>query len=139
MVRPFYETHGDLQNEKQVVDYLATQWDMIAFKLPIRYNLDFAFFRGNTLVALAEIKCRTFESTKYPTCMICATKRMHAIQLSQTLGVPALLIYRFTDSIKYIDFGQIQDEVKLGGRKDRNDPQDMGIMIHYNLDRMKDV
>lgn len=139
MVRPLYETKNDLQNEKQVVDYLATQWDATLMKLPIRYHLDYGIFRGETLVALAEIKCRTFEHNKYQTAMVCATKRMHALQLSQALGVPSLLVVRYTDKICYIDFAMMQDAAKFGGRKDRGDEQDLGIMIHYKTDRMKDI
>lgn len=139
MVRPYYESNGDRANEQQVAQYLEQKWDVKAVKLPIRYHLDYGLFRDHTLVAVVEIKCRTCRSDTFPTAMVCATKRMHANQISASLGVPCLLVVQYVDTLKFIDFAVMQDQVKIGGRKDRGDEQDIGIMIHYKLDKMRDL
>lgn len=136
MVRPKYETSGDRANESKVAELLEGKWNAKAVKLPIRYFLDYGLFRDGVLVAVVEIKCRTCRSDTFPTAMICATKRVHANQLSLSLNVPCLLVVEYVDCMKYIDFAMQPDQIKIGGRTDRGDPQDVGIMVHYNIERM---
>ena len=134
--RPIYETQSDIDNETSLVSSLEELWSCEAHKLPRSYQLDYALFKKNRLVALLETKRRRVDRNKYPSIMVSASKRLAAHQYSDLLGVPALFVIEYDDGVCFIDFDEEPDHYAMGGRVDRNDPADMELVCHYNKGRL---
>jgi len=139
MSRQMYETKEDLQRENLIIETVADKWHCKYIKLPIQYRLDFALIRNNKLKALSEIRVRNFSSDKYETIIVSAMKRLTARSLSRELLVPSFFIVKFDDLIKYIDFDESPDSFEVGGRigNTRRDADDVEIVCHYKIDRLK--
>ncbi len=138
MARKQYETEEDLEIERAIVGELCNQWKCTPQKLPISYHLDYALLRGEEIVALVEIKNRNIPSDQYETSIVPVTKRVAGKKLSQEIGVPALLVLRFQDDIKFVNF-DVQPTYAIGGREDRGDWQDKEIVCHYKLSDFKSI
>lgn len=135
--RPFYESDIDRSNEAAAIAVLADLYECSYRKLPISYGLDYALVRpDNSLLAIAEVKCRSNSSQTYPTIFVSALKRMKALELRRALNIPTLFVPVYTDGIFLIDFKEKPDSVTIGGRKDRGDKADIEPMIHYRTERL---
>lgn len=134
MNRPIYETQNTLDAEKSLVEYLEVVWSCSFKKLSRKAQLDYAAFRHDKLVALVELKCRTVRSDTYPTYMLSLDKIFAAHRLKQIAGVPVFLIVQWIDVIGYMQIGS-PDTVGLGGRIDRDDPQDIELVGYYNIEQ----
>jgi hypothetical protein len=139
-----YETSDDLDNERSVLTVVANSWRCSATKLPRRYELDYALHEqmgARRIKAFAEIKCRNFQTTKYETVVLSLMKLAKAEQLSRLCGVPSLLIVRFVDEARWLKIagdGSVSPvKVAIGGRTDRNDPDDIEVVAHFKIDQMR--
>lgn len=139
MSRQMFETKEDLQRENSIIEKVADRWHCKYIKLPIQYRLDFALIRDNKLKAMSEIRVRNFRSDTYKTIIVSAMKRLTARSLSRELLVPSFFVVKFDDCIKYIDFNESPDSFEVGGRtgKTRRDSDDVEIVCHYKIDRLK--
>lgn len=132
-MRPFYEIEADLDNERDIIQALHLPKDITFEKLPISYKLDYAVIKDDKIAAFAEIKARKNTMGAYGTYMIALSKYLTAKEYLNTLGLHTYLIVRWTDVIGKVllsDFDKSQIRVKLGGRKDRNDWQDIEPVVH---------
>jgi len=139
MSRPLYENNEDRGNEEAVITEVCNIWHCEYQKLPLAYKLDYALMRDQKIVALSEIKCRNVPTDAYETIMISSLKAVAARRLSEEMKVPAMFIIRYQDDIRFINFSEEPDSVEVGGRKDRNDPQDIEIVFHYDRKRLKSI
>jgi len=130
-MRPKYETTKDLQNEQEVADIVADLGYNLR-KLPVQYRLDFAIFRDSECLGFAEVKTRSFHMNKYPPVMISLSKVLAADALTRKTGLPCYLICKYTDCVARLDFAHPLD-LRMGGRTDRNDPQDVDICAFYPI------
>ena len=138
MIRPIYENEQDRSRERQVIDKLLKPGQK-AYKLKMENRLDFAVVdRSNTVVALVEVKCRTNKMRAYPSYMLDIPKVMAARQLSEACNCPAFLFVQWADALGYISFGS-PFQVGFGGRTDRSDSQDVGLMAYFDLDMFREV
>lgn len=128
-----HETTKDLVNERAVLDILCKQWKCSAFKLPERYELDFALLRDGKLKCFVEVKCRTFAQATYPTAVVGFRKVYTGLTLAEKAGVPFCLICRWTDAIGYT--GTFSGEIQFGGRCDRGDEQDPDLWMHIPINQ----
>jgi hypothetical protein len=71
--------------------------------------------------------------------MISSLKVIAARRLSEAMKVPCLFVIRYQDDIRFINFAEEPDSVQIGGRKDRNDTQDIEIVFHYDRKRLKSI
>jgi len=134
MARPIYETAADLANEQSVADIIEADGFEL-YKLPMRYELDFAvydFTQRKKIVAFAEVKARRVRHDKYPTVMISLSKVLKARQLTEATGLPCYLLLRYLDCLAKLDFAA-EFEVMKGGRSDRSDPQDADVCAYYQV------
>ena len=130
MSRPFYESPKDRGNEKEVVQkWLKEDSRYFVRKLRTKYILDFGVFekKTNKMVAAVEVRCRNVSPDAYPDIM-CNLLKHRAADMFNDLGIPTYFLVRFESgeiySHKYVlDNGHY--EVKLGGRTDRNDWEDI--------------
>jgi hypothetical protein len=123
-----HESPEDLANERAVLDIICKRWKCTAFKLPSRYELDYALLRDGVLKCFVEVKCRGSAQATYPTAVVGFRKVCTGITLAEKAGVPFYLICRWTDVIGYTS--TFNGEIRLGGRYDRGDDQDADLWMH---------
>jgi hypothetical protein len=140
MNRPMYESQNDLSNEKDVANYLADKWSCVFKKLPISYNVDWLLINNSeTPKAFAELKCRNNESIKYPTLLLSLSKWMKGKELGKELNIPFIVIVRWTDGVYFHIAGKHEVTYGFGGRRDRNDAQDVEPIVLIPTDTFKKV
>ena len=124
MDRPLYETSKDITNELRAIKRIVG--DREIYKLHPKYGPDFCVIKDGIITSWVEVKCRTFASTKFDTTMIDVSKMTKSFFLSEKTGKPFILIVEWTDKIGYFVIKTLENiEIRLGGRKDRNDPLDI--------------
>jgi hypothetical protein len=133
-----YETAQDLHNEHDVIERVSLHLNADYKKLPISYKLDFAMHKMASQMVwfFCEVKVRTNPVNRYPTMMLNLDKVMAARDLSRHTGIDSFLIVQWSDKIGTINFGDVF-EVGFGGRRDRGDSQDIGLMAHFEVERFK--
>ena len=132
-MRPTYENEKTLSEERNVVEFLCNKWKVEAIKLPIAYNVDYLLTRDDVAKSWLEVKCRHCSSAEYETYFISSKKIVNGLSLSETTNVPFYLAIRWNDKLGYIRVSKGSFEVKVGGRKDRNDWQDVEPMAHFKV------
>ena len=146
-MRPLYESRSDLNSEKKIIDYVSQCWNVVYYKLPISYKIDYAFYRMDTgtsksasenLVGFAEVKCRNHKFGTFPTYIISLSKVMEARRLARETNTKSLLIVSWLGALAYLDFFSYH-QVRHGGRSDRNDWQDQEPMCHFDLKHFKKI
>lgn len=138
-MRPLYESALDLERERAVIEQLAWQKGVSYTKLPLDYRVDYALHQHRRISAIAEVKCRRNRSDVYPS-LILSAKKFHAgLELSERMGVPFLVVAGWEDGIFYYKAGNEPLDYDIGGRVDRNDPQDVEIVVHLPVNRFQPV
>lgn len=136
MNRPMYETSADLKRESAVINEFCDIYKLEKQKLPFTQKIDFALVKKKKIVVFVEVKCRVFNMGKYKTMFISLDKVQAARDLTALTGTKTLLLVCWSDVMGYIDFAEPFD-VQLGGRTDRNDVQDFGVVAHYPINKFK--
>ena len=132
-MRPIYETDEDLKKEKSLSDMISKSWRCELQKLQPRDPFDYAAVRDGKVVAFVEMKNRTNEYGRYDTYMISMTKLMHAKNIKEATDIPSILAVKWTDSVGWVKLNNITTHVTMGGRFDRNDPQDVEPVCHIDM------
>lgn len=130
------ETTENLKLELLTIDAIAKSWKCDPVKLPQYCQLDFALTRQGVIKAFAEVKCRSFESTRYKTALIHLHKMMYARQVAFETNIPTFLIVRWTDMIAACPFS-VDFETTIGGRWDRGIERDYGLMAEVPMDKFQ--
>jgi len=132
MNRPYYENNVTLDAERKAITRYAEAWGCDVRKLPVRYNVDYAIMNKDGIFAWAEIKCRNVDVNTYPTLMISAGKIWAGLRMSQISGIPFMLVIEWRDAIGSLEvLKEHVFYVRISGRQDRNDWQDMEPMIFF--------
>ena len=129
------ETPQDLANEAKVGHLVFERWHCRAEKMSTRYEVDYALLRRGKVMAWAEIKCRKNIRAKYDTYAVGLRKIMSGQALATATNLPFLLIVRWTDALGWI--APEMNDVRWGGRFDRNDAQDIEPMVHIPISAFK--
>jgi len=146
-MRPIYENANDLRSEKNLISHVSDCWNVVSYKLPMSYKIDYAMYRIDTgtsnsssenLVGFAEVKCRTHKFGTFPTYIISLAKVMEARRLARETDTRSILIVSWTDKIGYLDF-LCHHQIRHGGRADRNDWQDQEPVCHFDLKHFKGI
>lgn len=131
--RPTYETAVDRSNEQKVVESICGRWNCEYAKLPRRYELDYILTRGKEAVAWMEVKCRNYSLDEIGSMggYMLSLAKWNAAQLLVTFtGRPFYLAIQTTCGgyvAKVRDFESA--DIRIGGRKDRNDWQDQEPVV----------
>lgn len=136
-MRPIYETQRDRDNENEAKLKIEAAGKCKLQKLPIAYNADWVALRENKIVAVVEYKRRTFARNKFTTIFIGLDKWMNSKRLAEEIGVPFILFIEWTDGLYYHEVGTAPVTYGIGGRTDRNDPQDIGPVVHIPITAFK--
>lgn len=136
-MRPIYETKEDLEKEASLGSIISRRWKCRMQKLQPRDPFDYAAVRDGKISAFIEIKNRTNRMLQYPTYMISMTKVVNATMTTISTGLPCFLVVRWIDKIGYINIGNVETFVTMGGRIDRSDPQDVEPVCHIDIRTFK--
>ena len=90
--------------------------------------------KGNSR-AVVEVKNRACKRHKYPTYMISVDKWMAGLSMQSYIKLPFILVVSWDDEIGYLNCYEHLNEinVNMGGRKDRNDAQDIEPVVHIPI------
>ncbi len=142
MSRPLYETQKDVDSERKVMDHITSMFrqGVLYSKLPKAYQVDYGVYdkvRRGRLLMLCEIKTRDINRNTYPDLILSAHK-MHALINWHTRGVPTRLLYRVNDGLFSYSVTDAANDLVIseGGRKDRNDWQDIEPVYHIPTDQL---
>ncbi len=97
-MRPLYETKINLNSEIKVMDYVSQCWNVVYFKLPMSYKIDYAIYRDTNLVGFAEVKCRTHTFGAFPTYIISLANGFEARRLARDTNTKSFLILSWLDA-----------------------------------------
>lgn len=139
MNRPIYETPESLKNEDEVASKISSAWNTKLNKLPIKYRVDYAAERSGTIVAWIEVKCRKYNMNDFDTFMLSLDKYLASVELGNTTNLPVTLVVRWKDKIGYADLLHCTGVIKMGGRKDRGDPQDVEPAVYIPMDEFREL
>lgn len=141
MSRPYYETSKDLDREKQIAQVLNDAWNCTLVKMSVKYHLDYAITRNEEVVGYCELKSPNYalaDFKRFGGFFISLDKFMAARRLYEATKSPCMIVINATDGVWYATFHDaILTSIKIKGRKDRNDWQDMEPCVVLNTDQFK--
>lgn len=133
MTRPQYETQRDLLNEREAISAIEAKFNCVAEKIPKRMKLDYALSREEAIAAFSEVKTVKYnieDYVRFGGYFISLEKWQSARHLYETTGKPFVLCLNTPKGIYYAVFKDFtQSNFKMGGRKDRNDPDDWEPLV----------
>ena len=143
-MRPLYETKEHLLQERNIASMIGHLWNCETRKLPITYHLDFILSRNRKALGFMEIKSRSNRSSSEVDRMggylINLSKIEKAKSLTKITGLPFFLVVEFSDGIFAARFNEIPNfDIFIGGRKDRNDWQDIEPVVLINMNLFKQL
>jgi hypothetical protein len=139
MSRPHYENRKSLQKEHALAQGLEKRWECKLKKLPIKYMLDYAAWKNKQISAWVELKCRTIPFEQYDEYMISLAKVMAAKELSRNTGLQSFLVVQWSNKTAFLQLDNADYELRMGGRKDRNDPDDIEPCCYFKLKDFTDL
>jgi hypothetical protein len=130
-MRPVYECAQDRLNQKRIAHEVAKLWGWQAIELKPLYQMDFCLVTVTQIVqALLEAKVR---KKTYETYIVGLHKWNAYLSLAARARLPLLLAYELPDGIYLAKFEHDENppyDVRIGGRFDRDDPQDIEPCVH---------
>lgn len=139
MSRPHYENRKSLQKEHALAQGLEKRWECKLKKLPIKYMLDYAVWKNRQISAWVELKCRTITFEQYDEYMISLSKVMAAKDLSRNTGLKSFLVVQWSNKTAFLQLDNAPYKLRMGGRKDRNDPDDIEPCCYFKLKDFTDL
>ncbi len=137
MTRPTYERPADLDAEREMI--AAAFPRVVAHKLPISYRVDYLLeFWGTQGVrrAWCECKARNVVAGTYADYMLSLGKFAAGCELARATGYPLILLIRWTDCLMRFTLdtsSPVAYPIDMGGRKDRDDAQDVEPVVMIPL------
>lgn len=127
MIRPLYERQIDREKEAEIIALIERAWRVKAAKLKVALKLDYALSREGRVVAFAEVKARTYSWEQIDQLggyMLSLDKWAQARSLCS--GLPFSLVVDAAGELRsFTTRFDLAFPITLGGRKDRDDWQDM--------------
>lgn len=127
------ENDQDRANQVAVAIELCKRWNLSDIRIfPTKSVLDYLMMDRHGAMVWGELKCRDkHRSLHYPTLMISKSKLDRAIGVADETCLEFVLIIRWSDGIFWQSLTRA--DLKsfrqgMGGREDRDDPNDMEMM-----------
>ena len=126
--------------ERAAASRLEKAWNCNIVKLSVKYGADWMAWRDGEVVGVIEYKNRPHDWATYPTYMISLHKWISlrvAAEYSATKKhkVVPIIVVEFTDGLYWLEVTPEVASLEMGGRIDRNDPEDvepcMFIPMHH--------
>lgn len=150
--RKTYESPADRQNQREIADAVAEQFNCAAMALKSYSPIDFAAcqsipspdgraIRVPEVQFYFETKQRYILPTTFKTLELSMHKWLEGLRLSRSTGKPCYFFVRFKNQeIYYIEIDKLPKDtgfaIAMGGRMDRNDPNDVEEVLHIPMDRL---
>ena len=138
MNRPIYEAPEHVSKELTVASYVCNVFSCTYEQFPPLHALNGKLVRNGITDAVVEIKIRNNASTKYPTLMMSANKWKRGLEWAHKENKPFLLVIKFTDGVFLTKVAADYPE-SIGGRTDRNDPNDMERCVYIPISSFKKI
>ena len=138
-MRLMYENEDDRNAEELARAKLEQAWWCELTKLPMRYHCDWAATRDGIVVGLVEYKRRKFEKDRYDTTILFAEKVRNTSILAGACNCFGYYVVEFDDGMFYLEMHEPPSKIAIGGRKDRGDPQDIGIVYHWPTNLLRKI
>jgi hypothetical protein len=133
-MRQTYESQADRDRETLVKMRIEEITGAALIKLPPRDSFDYAVTKKGLITGLVEIKCRTIPSTLHETYLIDVHKLRNAASYAAIHpDIDCRLWVQWTDVLGCIDMTIPHTEWMVGGRSDREDPQDISICSYIPI------
>ena len=142
MSRPVYETQYDRQREAEVAAHVESVWKAKCLMMPKFSAADMLILDGqNNPKCWVEIKSRNIIFGQYQNMHIAVEKILRLQELIKLTKLPAIIIANLQDGIFWHHCPQTETEIvkDMGGRTDRNDPQDVGVMACFNWNDFEEL
>lgn len=124
-----YENEETLEAERRIMASIERRFGISSRKLDRnKTRVDFVLIRNGRGWGWAEVKCRWNPSHRYETFMIDKEKIEAVVERAVATNSKARLIIRFTDALGVIDLLACEYTTTIGGRTDRNDPNDQDVV-----------
>ena len=138
---PLYETIEDRLQEQSVSGKLKEAWKVDVWSFaPYTTTGDLLLGRNGMLRAICEVKRRYNARDKYETYIISRSKLERISAMSKSLNTKGLLVVQFDDVLVWHDAtSALVYETRWGGRYDREDPNDLELMVHIPIYSLKGV
>lgn len=125
MARNLYEKECDLVNERRIAQAIidATGWKL--HKLPIKYRADYIATNKNDIAhSVLEFKKRGICKNQYEYVFLSLDKYETCMRLYNRYDLDFYFFVEFMDGL-YYSKNPICEKIKVAGRTDRNDPDDI--------------
>ncbi len=132
MTRPTYETQEHLKKEEELAKFAAYKWNCEMRKQDKFNQFDYVAINNGKVRAFVELRCRSNEYNKYPTCFVTANKLSSAFSMHQATGLKILFLVGWSDKIGVANLVK-QYPITIGGRFDRNDKADIEALAEIPI------
>lgn len=132
-----YESSDDIAREDAVASAFATSWKCEAIRNRPFYVIDRTLIRDGVIKGWMEIKCRTKE---YDSVFLSLNKWLTGRQYARETGCPFIAAYGLPTGIWYFTTHGTEKfdfHLKVTGRKDRSNPNDVHPAVEIPLSYMK--
>lgn len=115
---PVFATAEDTRNEDEVAAVCEHVWRCRLHRFGQLAAVDWFATRDGRPVGVLELKSRTHPAGQYPTVFLNLRKWLALHLAAAGMGVPALFVVRFTDSIRWITLADVPaGAVRIGGTR----------------------
>ena len=139
MIRPIYETSEHRASERRTADIIASSYNLSMIALPTKSQVDYMGWSDEEcrVRAFFEMKRRKVPRFRYETLMLSLHKVLAMMDIERSTGIPVMLAVTWDDGTGLLRVANTQKplDVQIGGRRDRNDPQDVEPVVHFDVNK----
>lgn len=133
-MRPVYESDADRDRQTLVKVKVERIIKQVLMPLPPRHHFDYAATTAGAVTELIEVKCRNIPHQQHDTFMLCTSKFTAAGWYTLiNPDIKVSLWVQWTDALGYLDMTVPYPDWRMGGRTDRGDDQDIGLVTHIPI------
>lgn len=141
MIRPIYETSEHRAAERSTADLIASAYRLNMIPMPLKTQVDYMGWSDerNRVRAFFEMKRRKVDRLRYETLMLSLHKVVAMDELERSTGIPVMLAVTWNDGTGLLRVSKVERplDIEIGGRWDRNDPQDVEPVVHFDVNKFK--
>ncbi len=139
-MRPTYETFNHVEAQNSMLRALATRLQLSRVEVVRKkfYPVDALGYSGGQMLCLIESKVRKNHMGMYSTYMISMEKYARALSMADALNCLFVIAVQWSDQLGWHIANRItQPEVSIGGRRDRDDADDVEPVVHIPIDQFQ--
>jgi len=135
-----FATERDRRNEKVIAAEIESKWNCEVHHFGRLCPVDFYVTRHGRIIGVMECKTRTHPSFRYPTVFFNVRKWLALNMASIGMGVPAVMVFKFTDQTMWTPVSRANGNVDLGGCSVRvKSDSDREPVFHIPISSLKQL